>query len=93
MAQNSLRTRLGVLRADAPARRLAAERWARSHYRMHRDLPKGATALIPRRRLFRLIALAELEHLIRVAPLLVLLGRFCHEARARWQRLNGAFRG
>jgi hypothetical protein len=89
MAQDRLRARLAALRVAAPARRLEAERWARAYYRMHRDLPKGATALIPRRRLFRLIAWAELEHITHLAPLLLRLERLHRYVLDRWQTPNG----
>lgn len=61
----------------------------RSYYRRHRNLPKGA-GLIPRRRLFRLIALAELEHRIGVAPLLLRLQRLRNRIRAA---VRGTTRG
>jgi hypothetical protein len=89
MAPDRLRARLAAIRAEAPARRLEAERWARAYYRRHRDLPKGAAALIPRRRLFRLIAQAELEHLTRLAPLLLCFERLRHYVLARLQELKG----
>jgi hypothetical protein len=56
---------------------------------MHRDLPKGATALIPRRRLFRLIFWAELEHFTRLAALLLRLEALRRHVLARWRGLNG----
>jgi hypothetical protein len=81
--------RLAALHAEAPERRRQAERHVRAYYRAHRMLPKGAvTSIIPPRRLYRLVFLGELEHLLRLARVIL----WCAGARCCAARLFARLR-
>jgi hypothetical protein len=82
--------RLAAIEAAAPERRRRAERWIRSYYRTHRKLPRGAFACIAsRQRLYTLICVAELEHLLGVAPIVARVIKLRKRASAYLAYLRG----
>jgi hypothetical protein len=81
--------RLAAIEAQAPALRRQAEERIRGHYRVHRRPPHAAlTCLLPRRRVYALIFLCELEHRLRLAPLLLRLVALRRHAAAVRDRLH-----
>jgi hypothetical protein len=81
--------RLAAIEAQAPARRRWAERRIRAYYRVHRDLPPGATAYLnTRRRYHQAIFFGELEHRLRLASLLLCLAALRRRAARAWARLR-----
>ena len=69
--------RLAAIEASRPERRREAERRIRNYYRLHRSLPRGhersATYIVPRQRLYTIICMGELEHLLGLASLILRL--------------------
>ncbi|MDA9433869.1 hypothetical protein [Bradyrhizobium sp. CCBAU 51627] len=81
--------RLAAIESQAPALRRRAEAWIREHYRLHRRPPHSAvTCLLPRRRVYALISLGELEHRLGLAPLLLRLVALRRHAAAVRDRLH-----
>jgi hypothetical protein len=81
--------RLAAIESEAPELRRQAEAQIREHYRLHRRPPHAAVAcLLPRRRLYALICLCELEHRLGLAPLLLRLVALCRHAAAVRDRLH-----
>ena len=81
--------RLAAIEAEAPARRRWAERRIRAYYRAHRKLPPGATAFLnTRSRYHAAIFFGELEHRLRLAPLLLILADLRRRAARAWAQLH-----
>jgi hypothetical protein len=81
--------RLAAIESQAPALQRRAEARIREHYRLHRRPPHAAvTCLLPRRRVYALIFLGELEHRLGLAPLLLRLVALRRHAAAVRDRLH-----
>lgn len=88
--RDSFLKRLAAIESQAPKLRRQAEELIRGHYRVYRRPPHAAvTCLLPRRRVYALIFLCELEHRLGLAPLLlrlVALRRLAASVRDRLHR-------
>jgi hypothetical protein len=81
--------RLAAIESQAPTLRRQAEARVREYYRLHRRPPHAAViCLLPRRRVYALIFLCELEHRLWLAPLLLRLVAFRRHAAAVRDRLH-----
>jgi hypothetical protein len=87
--RDSFLKRLASIESQTPALRRQAEERIRGHYRVHRRPPHAAvTGLLPRRRVYALIFLCELEHRLGLAPLLLGLVALRRRVAAARDRLN-----
>jgi hypothetical protein len=81
--------RLAAIESQGPALRRQAEARVREYYRLYRRPPHAAvTCLLPRRRVYALIFLCELEHRLGLAPLLLRLVALRRHAAAVRDRLH-----
>jgi hypothetical protein len=89
MAPNILRRRLITIRKARPALKRQAERVLLAHYREHRRLPRGPLcSIVGSRRLYRIVARGEVEHLLRIATAMRHLDRLGSRLAAWWRQLD-----
>jgi hypothetical protein len=85
--RKDLRRRMAAIRASRPALQRQAERVLLAHYREHRQLPRGPLcAIVDSRRLYKIIARGEVEHVLGVAAAMRHLDRLRNRIAAFWKQ-------